>query len=314
MKLKKIFHISWPYTAVIGAQVIWGINFLVAKLTLQEFPLMTLAFLRFAIAFLLLAPFLLVQKNSVNASRKDLPWLFLAGVLMVTLNIAFFFAGLMLTDITTASAVTMSIPILTIAFGWLFLREKIYLFNLMGIIFGLAGAIIVIGLPALLLGSRQMSSEGVIGNTLILLASITWVAGSIISQKKLHRYSTLTVTAFLFLTGTLTFFIPAMLEYIQHPAWTSKVTSFGFFGLIYLAAASSVSAYFLFEWGLRRIGAVQSNLFQYLEPLIASALGILVLQETAGISFILGGVLIAAGVYWSTLKQESHKHHRAHRI
>lgn len=275
---------------------------------------MTLAFLRFALAFLLLAPFLLFQKKSTNASRKDLPWLFLTGVLMVTLNITFFFAGLQRTDITTASVITMAIPILSVIFGWIILREKIYLFNLMGIFFGFTGAVIVIGLPSLLLGARQMGAEGVLGNFLIFLGSTAWVAGAIISQKKLQQYSTLTITAFLFLTGTLTFFLPAILEYVQNPGWTSKVTSFGLFGLIYLAAASSVAAYFLFEWGLQKIGATKANLLQYIEPLIASTLGILILKETAGIAFIIGGVLIVAGVYWSTLKQEKHKHHKAHRI
>lgn len=314
MGLKGIFHISWPYAAVIGAHVIWGLNFLIAKLTLQEFPLMTLAFLRFSLAFLLLAPFLLMQKNSVNASKKDLPWLFLVGVLMVTLNIAFFYAGLERTDITAASALTMAIPIFSVIFGWGILREKIYLSNLLGIFFGLTGAIIILGLPSILLGARQMSTQSIIGNFLILLASISWVTGAIISKKKLQNYSTLTITAFLFLTGALTFFIPASLEYIQNPAWTSKVTYFGFFGLTYITIASSVCAYFLFEWGLIKLGVVKADLFQYLEPLIAGALGILVLQETLGISIILGGILILAGVYWSTLGQQEHRHHKAHRI
>ena len=39
-----------PYLALILAHLIWGINFIVAKITLQEFPPMSLAFLRFALA------------------------------------------------------------------------------------------------------------------------------------------------------------------------------------------------------------------------------------------------------------------------
>lgn len=313
MRVKKLFHLSWPYTAIVGAHVIWGVNFLVAKLTLQEFPLMSLAFLRFAIAFLLLLPFLFLQKNSLKVSPKDLPWLFLVGVLMVTLNIAFFYTGLERTDITSASVLTMAIPVFSVIFGWIVLREKIYLFNLMGILFGLAGSVVVIGLPSVLLGVQQMPAQAIIGNILILFASLVWVVGAIISKRTLQKYSTLTITAFMFLTGALTFLIPASIEYFQHPEWPSRVTYFGFFGLAYISIASSISAYFLFEWGLKKLGVVKADLFQYLEPLIAATLGILILQEPLQASFIIGGALILGGVYWSTLARDFHKHHKAHR-
>ena len=88
--LKAISKSSWPYLAIILAHFIWGANFVVAKLTLQEIPPMSLSFLRFVLAILLLTPFLLTAKEKIKIHKKDLPILFTIGLLMVTFNIAFF--------------------------------------------------------------------------------------------------------------------------------------------------------------------------------------------------------------------------------
>ena len=72
----------WPYLALIIAHVIWGANFVVAKVTLQEFPPHTLAFFRFALASLLLAPFFIAQTKKVKIKAADLPKL-VAEILII---------------------------------------------------------------------------------------------------------------------------------------------------------------------------------------------------------------------------------------
>jgi drug/metabolite transporter (DMT)-like permease len=144
----EIFTKTWPYIAVILAHTIWGVNFVIAKITLEEVPPMSLAFLRFALALILLLPFLMIEKKKEKIKKEDLPKLFAVGVLMVVLNIAFFYTGLIRTAATSASALTMIIPVVSVIGGWLFLREKIYTINLTGIGLGLVGALAVIGLPS----------------------------------------------------------------------------------------------------------------------------------------------------------------------
>lgn len=274
---------------------------------------MSLAFLRFALATLLLVPFLVVEKRQEKIALKDLPSLVGVGILMITLNITFFYAGLSRTSVTTASVLTMTIPTLSVIGGWLILREKIYVVNLVGIILGLAGATLVLGLPFTFLGFSTWSAQSFVGNLLIILASVSWVAGAIISKGVLQKYSTLTLTSIIFLVGTVTFFIPALTEYLHSPSWPSQLTYLGIFGLLYITVASSISAYFLFEWGLSKLGVVKADLFQYLEPVVAITLGILILNEGLRFSFIIGAILIGLGVYWSTLIKEHHKHHKMHR-
>ena len=208
-----------PYIALILAHLIWGANFVVAKITLQEFPPMTLAFFRFAFASLLLAPFFIAETKKVKIDKKDLPKLIAIGIFIITLNITFFFEGIKRTTAINASVLTLVIPLLSVLFGWWFLKEKVFLINLLGIALGLLGALIIIGIPQIFTGT--LSTQALTGNILIILASVSWVTGAVISKKILKQYSYLVITAIAFLVGTVTFFIPAGFEYFQNPACLS---------------------------------------------------------------------------------------------
>lgn len=307
-----MFKKHWPYIALILAHLIWGANFLVAKVTLQEFPPMSLAFLRFALASLLLAPFFLSETKKMKIEKKDLPRLIAIPVFIITLNITFFFEGIKRTTVTDASVLTLIIPVLSVFLGWSFLKEKITLLNLSGIALGFIGALIIVGLPQILFGKLSLMS--LIGNSLIVLASISWVIGAIIAKSLLKKYSSLVITAISFMVGTVTFFAPAAIEYIQDPFWINQVTILGFLGLAYMTLLSSISAYFLFEWSLSKTSVIFANLFQYIEPFVASSLAILILEEEFSFSFLLGAALIVVGVTFGTLAREVHHRRRAHRI
>jgi len=302
-----------PYLALILAHLIWGANFVVAKITLQEFPPMSLALLRFALASLLLAPFFLSETKKVKIDKKDLPKLIAIGVFIIVLNITFFFEGIKRTTVIDASILTLIVPMLSVLLGWWVLKEKVYLVNLLGIALGLLGALTIIGLPQILTGT--IAPEKLTGNILIILASTSWVIGAIISKKILKKYSSLVVTAIAFLVGTVAMFIPASTEYFQNPAWINQVTILGILGLAFMTLLSSISAYFLFEWGLAKTSVTTADLFQYIEPMMATILAVLILGENISSEFLIGAGLIAAGAYLGTLAKEAHhRYHKAHRV
>lgn len=309
----QFFSKPLPYIALLVAHLIWGINFVVAKVTLQEIPPFSLAFLRFALAALLIAPFFLIEAKKIKINKKDLPKLIAAGVLVVTLNIAFFFEGISRTTAINASVLSLVVPILSVLAGWMFLREKIFFINLAGILVALAGALIVIRLPEIFFGN--LSPKELTGNMLIILASIAWVAGSVFSKEMLKKYSSLVVTSIAFLIGTITFIAPALNEYLQNPDWVNNVSVVGIWGVAFMTLLSSISAYFLFEWGLAKTSVNKANLFHYIEPFITAIVAVLVLSEEITIPFLFGAILIIAGVYLGTLAKEPHhkafKTHRA---
>lgn len=274
---------------------------------------MSLGFLRFALAFILITPFLLVSTKKTKIKLEHLPRFLLAGLTLITFNIFFLYEGLQRTTSINASVLSMLIPVISVVLCWAFLREKIYWINLLGITFGFIGVLIIMGLPLIFIGNFDTSN--LFGNLLIIISSTSTVIGSIFSKKLLKNYSTTTVTAAVFLIGAITFAVPAVNEYLSHPEWTSKITILGVLGLLYLSVLSSVSAYFLFEWGLDKTDINQANLFQYLQPAITATLAVPLLGERLSYSFIVGTILVVLGVYWGTLGkvEHHHPHHRHHR-
>lgn len=310
----EIFKKPIFYIAIIGAHLIWGANYVFAKITLEEIPVMSLGFLRYGLACLLITPFLFaLEEKQRRVKFEHLPKLILGALLVACINIAFFYTGLKRTTAIDASVLELSIPVISVIAGWWFLKEKIYYANLAGIVISIFGALSIIGIPLLILGN--FSSKQLLGNLLILGSAVSFVAGSLILKKMLKIYSPLIITTVIFLTATFAFSIPALIEYLQNPGWVLKISILGIFGLIYITVLSSICAYFLLMWALTKIPLSHANMLQYIEPAIAATLAVPLLGERISFSFIIGTCLIVLGVYWGTLGKDTHhhEHHKHHR-
>lgn len=272
---------------------------------------MSLGFLRYGIACLLITPFLFnLEGKERKIKFEHLPKLILASLLIATINIVFFYSGLKRTGAIEASVLELSIPVISVIGGWWFLREKIFYANFIGIIISIIGAFSVVGVPLLFFGNFLPSQF--LGNILILGSAVSFVAGSIMFKNLLKIYHPLVITAFTFLISAIAFAIPALIEYLQNPNWILSLSILGIFGLIYITVLSTICAYFLFLWGINKISISHANLIQYIEPGVAAALAVPFLGERISFSFIIGTCLIVLGVYWGTLGKDEH-HHIAHK-
>lgn len=311
---KKHLLLTLPYLAVLVAHLIWGANFVVAKLALNEFPVMTLAFLRFGLAVILIVPFLFkLNVDHAKIKIEDIPKLVFAGLFITTVNISLFYEGLQRTTAIDASVLHLLVPVLSLFAGWWFLKEKVYWINLIGILIGLIGAISIIGIPVILTGS--FASSNLVGNTIIIISCVTFVIGAVVLKDLLKKYDPLVLNVIMFAIGAATFIFPAYIDYVNNPQWVENVSILGFLSLIYITLLSTITAFFLLSWGLKRITVTHAHIFQYIEPAIAATLAVPLLGERISYSFIVGTCLVVLGVYWGTLGKSEHHHlfHRHHR-
>ncbi len=307
MLKSEIFKTPFPYIALLLAHLLWGANYVVAKIVLHEVPVMSLSFLRFGLACLLISPFLInLEPKMKKVQYAHIPRLIIASLLLGTINITFFYLGISKTLAINASVLNLIVPILSVLGAWWFLKEKIYSINLIGIILAVLGTAAVIGLPLLL--TSNFSGVEMFGNLLLILGGISFVAGALIIKPMFKEYSPLSITAFTFLTATVAFFIPAVLEYIANPDWISQVGIVSMLGILYIAVLSTVVAYFLMMWSYSKIELSHAVIIQYVEPAVAASLAIPLLGERISYSFIVGFCMIALGVYWGTLGRTEHHH------
>lgn len=283
------FSLKNGIIALIFASIFWGATPSIMKLTLLSIPPFSLAFLRFALAAALLYPFV---AHKLHIKKRDLPLLAVTSVCGVSFHIALFFLGLRLTTALNAGIIVASLPLFTLFFAHLMLKEKITFKLFLGACLGLLGIALLIG-KNIFIGGISLSP---IGDMLILLSTIFFVFFEMTSKKLFSTYNSFVITFYCFAIGAFTFFPPTLIELQQNPLWLSHLSFQAVGGLFYGIFFSSLGAYSLWQWGLSKVSASRVGFFVYIDPIVSTIIAVVVLGEIITPWFIVGAVFVAVGL------------------
>ncbi|MDR4421670.1 DMT family transporter, partial [Bacillus paranthracis] len=230
------------------AASIWGGMYVVSKYVLDFIPPLTLVWLRFIIAFVVLYMILKItekkQKKTVTIRKKD--WLLFAwiGFIGYFISITCQFIGTKLSDAHTGSLVTSATPAFIVIFAAIILKEKLTARRLLSTIIATIGVIIVIGWD-IEIGSYF------IGTIILVGAAITWALLSIYVKIASARFSSLVITTYA-IFFSLFFITPFMVwEFQSNPI--EHMTLYVILGVLYLGIVSTAGAFFLWNKGLELI-------------------------------------------------------------
>ncbi|MEC2506159.1 DMT family transporter [Bacillus cereus] len=281
------------------AASIWGGMYVVSKYVLDFIPPLTLVWLRFIIAFVVLYGILKLaekkQKKKVTIRKKD--WLLFAwiGFIGYFISITCQFIGTKLSDAHTGSLVTSATPAFMVIFAALILKEKLTARRLLSTIIATIGVIIVIGWD-IEIGSYF------IGTIILVGAAITWALLSIYVKIASIQFSSLVITTYA-IFFSLFFITPFMIWELQTSS-IGTVNTYGILGVLYLGIVSTAGAFFLWNKGLELIDASIGSLFFFFQPIVGSLLGWLLLNETLNSNFFIGGILIICSVLITTFEKK----------
>ncbi|PFD50775.1 DMT family transporter [Bacillus cereus] len=281
------------------AASIWGGMYVVSKYVLDFIPPLTLVWLRFIIAFVVLYGILKLaekkQKKKVNIRKKD--WLLFAwiGFIGYFISITCQFIGTKLSDAHTGSLVTSATPAFMVIFAALILKEKLTARRLLSTIIATIGVIIVIGWD-IEIGSYF------IGTIILVGAAITWALLSIYVKIASIQFSSLVITTYA-IFFSLFFITPFMIGELQTYS-IGTVNTYVILGVLYLGIVSTAGAFFLWNKGLELIDASIGSLFFFFQPIVGSLLGWLLLNETLNSNFFIGGILIICSVFITTFEKK----------
>ncbi|HFK1476365.1 TPA: DMT family transporter [Bacillus paranthracis] len=281
------------------AASIWGGMYVVSKYVLDFIPPLTLVWLRFIIAFVVLYMILKIaekkQKKTVTIRKKD--WLLFAwiGFIGYFISITCQFIGTKLSDAHTGSLVTSATPAFIVIFAAIILKEKLTARRLLSTIIATIGVIIVIGWD-IEIGSYF------IGTIILVGAAITWALLSIYVKIASARFSSLVITTYA-IFFSLFFITPFMVwEFQSNPI--EHMNLYVVLGVLYLGIVSTAGAFFLWNKGLELIDASIGSLFFFFQPIVGSLLGWLLLNETLNSNFFIGGILIICSVFITTFEKK----------
>lgn len=285
------------YFVLILTTALWGLAPLAIKIALRDLPPFTLSFFRFFVASLFFLLIMIFQKK-IRLNWQETFKMVMVGIFLCG-NMLFFAYGIQYTTTISGALIYTITPILSALGGYFFYKEKISLWQTLGVIVAFLGLMLVIFSPLMEKGEAWQVGS-LYGNFFVTLAAISFTIYSLGSKPLTKKYSPLILSAIASLVSLVIFFFLGITEYNQlGQSWLSPdfktVTA-----IIYLALGATVSTLFLFQWLIKKTNAFTANLMSYLQPLITGMAGYLFLGERLGGLFISGSVLVFLGVFLAT--------------
>ncbi|ATW26348.1 DMT family transporter [Candidatus Formimonas warabiya] len=273
-----------------AAASIWGGMYVTSKYALDLIPPFTLLFIRYFLASLVLV--LWCRRSQVEIIPREDKWtLFQMGLFGNFLSIAAQFIGTKFSSAHMGAVITTLAPVFQSGFAILLLRERITRKQLLAMGLSLMGVLVTTGV------SRISGGEAVNpGNLFFLGAACLWGYYSVLMKKVGDRYSTLGITAWGIILATVCTFPPALMERSLWD-WADLRKPWVLFSISYLAFISTALAYYCWNKGLTLTNPHQGGMFFFLQAIVGSILGYLILGERMSLSFFLGSLLILLGVY-----------------
>jgi drug/metabolite transporter (DMT)-like permease len=274
--------------AGIIAAAIWGGMYVVSKVVLEVVPPFTLLTMRLVLGALTLIPFL-IKKGGLNLTRLQLLNVLGIGFIGYGISLGFQFVGTKLSTAANGALVTSATPAFVLLFAAVILGEKISRLRLVALGLASLGVLIVID-PQ----TARLSPGLFWGNLSLVLAALTWALYSVLIRKATRGMDVLPVSFYSFLGGLL-LTIPAMGVEFQVTG-VGSMTMGVLVGILYLGVISTGLAMYLWNLAFTKLEAGIASLTFFAQPVVGAGLGALLLGEQLGFLFLVGAVLIAAGL------------------
>jgi drug/metabolite transporter (DMT)-like permease len=272
----------------------WAGNAVVGRALVGHFPPLALSFARWALALVLLAPFALgTVRRHRAAIRAHMPVLALTALLGVGCYNSLQYLALQTSTAVNATLIGASGPIMTLLVGALWFNSPVRRRQGAGAALSVIGVLWVIARGEL---TNLLRLQFDVGDVIMLVATFTW---SLYTWLLRTRRPPLPLSAFLFVQIALgaAMILPfALAEYALTGA-SAAPTASNAAALLYVALLPSLVAYYCWDRGVARAGAVLPMYFVNLTPVLAGLLSWLLLGEAVGWHHLVGGALILAGIH-----------------
>jgi drug/metabolite transporter (DMT)-like permease len=270
--------------------VIWGVPYLFIKIAVDGgVSPFFLAWARLVLGAGLL--FALAPRQSVRMLRRGpRGWILVYATAEMALPFPLIAAGERHVDSSVAAIVIATVPLIIALMALRFDHtERPTRTRMLGMLVGLAGVVALVGIDL----SGQ--SNELLGAATVMIAAVGYAAGPMIIKRHLLDYDPrATMAASLAVAGTI--LTPAaLLTFPRSVPPADALTS-----LIVLGVLCTATAFVILIVLVSEVGAGRASIITYVNPVIAVALGVIVLGESPGAGAIAGLLLILAGSWLAT--------------
>lgn len=290
MKLDMLYHFIALLTVAI-----WGSTFVFTKILLQnDLSPAQIFTLRFILAYVLIeiATWAAGQKVKwLSDSIRDEVIMVLLGITGGSLYFLTENASLLYTTATNTSLIVCTCPIFAMLLLKLVYPKSERVTRMMA-----TGSVIAcLGMAVVVLNGRFVLHLSPLGDMLAFGACLCWAFYSLMMKEVLQRYNTFFITRKVFFYGIITI-LPYYLIVPGFPPVEVLLRPVVLFNLLFLGVVASMLCYVMWNWVIGKLGAVVATNWVYFNPITTILFAWWLLDENITIWFLLGSILIIAGM------------------
>jgi drug/metabolite transporter (DMT)-like permease len=233
-------------------------------------------------------------------ARKDFARIAAASLFGVGINMLAFFEGLNLTTPINASVLMVTTPIIVLILAIIFLKEKIRILKILGVLIGLSGTLLIILYGS---GSSATAANPTLGNFLIFINAASYACYIIVVKKITQKYHPFTFMKWMYGIGFL-FVLPFGLTQLLE-VQPDLIPLEGYLKIGYVILFATFGTYILNIFAIRELKPTTVAVFIYMQPLLASIFAIGLGKDTLDIIKVAATLLIFTGVYLVTKKPKA---------
>jgi len=278
--------------AAVLHQVFGGGTFVFARYVLIQTDPFVVAFLRYIISaaiLCLIARRMGKRPGAVAITSEDKRKIIILGLVIIMFNQTLYLFGQKYTTAGHGSLLFATTPIFVYLMAMKRLGETWSKTKGFGIFLAVIGSAVIIFEKGFKFDFGFLK-----GDSIIMVAVVAWAYYTVWGKPLVEKYGAFRVTAYSLASGTIVFFPFGLYRFLV--ADLSQINLYGWLSILYIAIMTSVVSYSIWYWLLKYMEASRLSVITNFQPVVAGILGYYVLGESLSIFFIIGGVIILAGV------------------
>ncbi len=276
---------------IIFQQFIASLSHIIAKdITANISPYIVLLF-RALIASLVYLIWIISKKKYLKKIEKsDYIKLIILGLINIPINQFLFFIAISKTTAPNVSLAYSLTPIFVFIIAYIYLKEKITIKKMLGIAIAVIGTIILLSEKGL-----KFTEDGIFGDILALIASLSWALYTIIGKQLIQKYNPIYITGLTMIIGFV-LYLPIFFS-LNIPIEWNNFTSNQWLELLFLGLFTSAIGYAIWYYALTKIDASKLSVYNNLQPALTAILSLIIFATPITLLFVIGGTLIMCGVF-----------------
>ncbi|WP_417432108.1 DMT family transporter [Kiloniella sp.] len=276
------------YSVLAMIFILWALNYIAVKVSVDEFPVWTALGIRFSIIVLLLAPFVKFPKGQFRS-------LLLISAALVPGHFGLLFWSIQNTASVGAISVIIQVgPAFSVLLAWIFFKDTPGIKRISGLIIGFIGIVILFYEPTFFDTLDAMVAG--LGSAFFMGTYMVLVRGK-------NQISPLAIICWSSVLGIPFSFGMALALEAPIAETLQNASTESWLGIAYAAIASSIIAHGSWAWMLRRQPISFLAPLTLIVPVLAVFATVSVFNEPLTLHMILAGLIVLAGMGLITISK-----------